>query len=198
MIYRTQPILLLAMGCLTTVLVAFVIVDIQKPLYASLPEILAIPVVHAAATTPPEVAGVHLKIPTIGVDAVVKDMGLTTGGAMAVPDNRVDAGWYRLGTRPGEIGSAVIGGHNVWDAGVGVFARLPELKKGDVASVVDAQGVAISFVVRDTRTYDATDTKTGIFESSSGAHLNLITCSGEWNPVTKSFTKRFVVFTDVM
>lgn len=183
------------------VLVAFVIVDIQKPLYTGWPEILAMPVVHAAAvavTTPPEISGVHLKIPTIGVDAVVKDMGLTTDGAMAVPGNRVDVGWFSLGTRPGDMGSAVIGGHNVWDSGAGVFAHLDQLKKGDVVFVVDTKGASTSFVVRDMRTYDATDNNTGIFDSKSGVHLNLITCSGTFDPLTKSYTKRLVVFMDAI
>jgi len=62
--------------------------------------------------------------------------------------------------------------------------------------IIDASGAPITFVVRDTHTYDATDTNTGIFASESGAHLNLVTCSGDWNPATKNYTKRLVVFTD--
>jgi LPXTG-site transpeptidase (sortase) family protein len=204
MTYRTQPILLVAMSCLTMVLVALVVIDMQKPLYVSLPEILVVPVVYVIQAVPvaetvlPDVPGVHLKIPIINVDAVIKDMGVTAEGAMAVPGNRVDVGWYSLGTRPGQMGSAVIGGHNVWKSGAGAFARLDELKKGDLVSVVDAKGEVTAFVVRDMHTYDATDTKTGIFASKSGAHLNLITCSGAWDSLTKSYTKRLVVFTDVV
>lgn len=139
----------------------------------------------------------RLKIPRIGVDTIIKDMGVTSDGAMAVPDNRVDVGWFSLGTRPGEVGSAVIGGHNRFDSEAGVFVDLDQLEKGDILSVVDAEGISISFVVRDMRTYDATDANTGIFESESGVHLNLITCSGSWDPLTKSSTERLVIFTDV-
>jgi LPXTG-site transpeptidase (sortase) family protein len=140
----------------------------------------------------------HLKIPEIGVDAVIKNMGLTSAGAMAVPSNGVDVGWFSLGTRPGQTGSAVIGAHNIFDSKAGVFARLDQLKVGDVLSVVDAKGVSISFVVSGTRVYDATDTNSGIFQSDSGVHLNLITCVGVVDPITKSSTKRLVIFTDAV
>ncbi len=138
----------------------------------------------------------HIKIDKIGVNAVVKNMGLTPGGAMAVPGNRFEAGLFSLGTHPGEEGSAVLGGHNRWDSAPGVFARLQELQYGDIVTYTDAQGVSIQFIVRETKTYAATDPDSGIFSSESGAHLNLITCSGTFDPVTGSYTTRLVIFTD--
>lgn len=146
----------------------------------------------------PEKLEARLKITKIGVDAAIKDMGVTSGGIMDVPNNLIDVGWFSFGTRPGEIGSAVIGAHNRFSSKPGVFANLDQLVKGDVLSVVDARGVSTSFVVMDIRTYDATDANTGIFESKNGVHLNLITCSGDWNPSTKTYTKRLVIFTDVI
>ena len=151
-----------------------------------------------AKNLPQKLAEAHLLIPRIKVDAIIKDMGLTSGGAMAIPGNRVDVGWFSLGTRPGEVGSAVVGGHNRWDDGTGVFIHLDQLKKGDLLSVVDAKGASTTFMVRDIRSFDALDEHSGIFSSESGVHLNLITCSGTWNPKTKSYTKRLVIFTDVV
>ena len=93
----------------------------------------------------------------------------------------------------------VIGAHNLFNSKPGVFALLSELKKGDVLSVTDTDGTSIYFIVRDIRTYNALDTDTGIFESvDGGIHLNLITCSGAWDPKTKSHTKRLVIFTDAV
>ncbi|MDZ4225333.1 MAG: class F sortase [Candidatus Andersenbacteria bacterium] len=159
------------------------------------------PIKKTAAIVPravQELSAARLIIPRINVDAVIRETGITLEGAMAVPSNRVDVGWYSLGTYPGETGSAVIGGHNRWDGGIAVFDRLDQLEKGDVLSVVNAKGGSTAFVVRDMRTYDATDVNSGIFESDSGAHLNLITCSGAWNPSTNSYTTRYVIFTDVV
>jgi len=143
-------------------------------------------------------ANARLQIPEIGVDVPIKDMGLTPDGAMAVPGNRVEVGWYSLGTRPGQTGSAVIGAHSRWASKPGIFAHLDQLRKGDTLSVIDANGTTILFVVRDIRTYDATDTETGIFQSQSGIHLNLITCSGAWEPSMKTYATRLVIFTDAV
>jgi len=139
----------------------------------------------------------HLLIPKISLNAIIKDEGMTPGGAMAVPDNNLDVGWFSIGTRPGEIGSAVIGGHNRWDNNAGVFGRLSELQKGDVLTVVDAKGFSTSFTVSATRLYDPTDNGKTIFDSLTGSHLNLITCSGIWDKKTKSYSKRLVIFTDL-
>jgi hypothetical protein len=54
---------------------------------------------------------VRLKIPSIGVDARIKPVGLTADGAMDVPAGPADVAWFDLGPRPGEIGSAVVAGH---------------------------------------------------------------------------------------
>ncbi|MDR3558398.1 MAG: class F sortase [Candidatus Pacebacteria bacterium] len=164
---------------------------------------LLVPTALAAVVHEPLVPNLspeaRLEIPKIGVDAVIKDMGLTPDGAMAVPSNQVDVGWFSLGTRPGDRGSAVIGGHNSWASKPGAFARLDQLQKGDIVSVIDAKGATTSFAVRDIRTYDARDTDTSdIFQSESGIHLNLITCSGDWDPLTKSTTTRLVIFTDIV
>jgi hypothetical protein len=52
----------------------------------------------------------HLVIPDIKVNASVRAMGLDEG-RMAVPNNFTDIGWYKLGSKPGEQGSAVMGAH---------------------------------------------------------------------------------------
>lgn len=174
----------------------------QKPTESQLTLTLSVPVKPAA--TPVKLAPKkiiresRLLIPRINVDTNIKNMGLTSDGAMAVPDSNSSVGWYSLGTRPGEVGSAVIGGHNRWNKRAAVFVRLDQLVKGDLVSIVDAQGVSMSFVVRETRTYNPTDDGTSVFLSKSGAHLNLITCSGVWDPSTQSYTTRLVVFTDAI
>ncbi len=175
-------------------------VVIQTPAEAVVPEQASIAAIIVPKIIPEAIvkpAQARILIPSINVNAAIKDMGLTPEGAMAVPDSNVDTGWFSYGTRPGETGSAVIGGHNDWNNAAGVFYRLEELSIGDVITVVDAQGVSTLFVVRETRMYNPTDDATGIFTSASGAHLNVITCSGVFDATTNSYTKRFVVFADL-
>ncbi len=141
---------------------------------------------------------VRLNIPGIHVDSAVEYVGLTPQGAVGIPKDPDNAAWYNLGPRPGEIGSAVITGHINWYYGaIGVFADLHKVKPGDRIVVRDDKGVDISFVVRETRSYDAAAQAIDVFISNDGkAHLNLITCEGVWDSGSQQYTKRLVVFAD--
>ena len=141
---------------------------------------------------------VRLEIPIINVDATVEYVGLTSDGAMGVPKGPAEVGWFKLGPHPGEIGSAVIAGHSGWKNNrPAVFDNLNKLKKGDKIYVIDEKGITVTFVVNEFRNYDPEANATDVFSSSDGkAHLNLITCEGVWNKVTKSRSKRLVVFTN--
>ena len=140
---------------------------------------------------------VRLIIPVIGVNAKIQYVGVTPEGTMAVPSNATDVGWFKLGPRPGEKGSAVIAGHLDKENGeAGVFINLYKLKKGDKLYTEDGRGTSITFVVQESRTYDpgyAND----VFSGTGSAHLNLITCDGVWDGTKKSYSKRLVVFADI-
>ena len=137
----------------------------------------------------------RLKIPKINVDAAVEFVALAPDGAMDVPKDQKDVAWFELGPRPGENGSAVMAGH--YGAKASVFDNLYKLRKGDKLYVEDDKGAVVSFVVRENRRYDPNADASGVFGSSDGkAHLNLVTCEGIWNKISKSYPKRLVVFTD--
>jgi len=140
---------------------------------------------------------VRLKISAINVNAGIQYVGVTSNGAMEVPNNTVDVGWFNLGPRPGETGSAVIAGHFDGQNGeAGVFTNLNKLKKGDKLYVDYGNRKSIIFVVRESRIYNpgyADD----VFSSSDGIHLNLVTCDGVWDGTKKSYSKRLVIFADI-
>ena len=137
-------------------------------------------------------------IPSIGVDAVVINVGLTTKGALKVPADIAEAGWYQQGPLPGDNGDAVLTGHVVGPTGkLGVFSQLEKLQPGDTMTVRDAIGNSVSFVVRELHSYNAKDSVPTIFFSSDHqSHLNIITCS-DWDAKQHVYTKRLVIFTDV-
>lgn len=141
---------------------------------------------------------VRLSIPKINVDAMVEQVGFTSEWAMAVPKDHTNAAWFDLGPLPGERGSAVIAGHYGWRDGLpAVFDGLYKLQAGDKLYVEDEKGLINTFVVRTLRTYGESEAVPDVFSSSDGkAHLNLITCGGVWNQITKSYPSRLVVFTD--
>ena len=152
------------------------------------------------AIVPIETTGlpVRLEVPSLSVNATIKPVGLTVDGDMAIDNSIKDVAWYQLGPKPGEIGSAVIAGHYGWKDGVpSVFNGLHTLKAGDTLVVHDKDATETVFVVTSMRRYNPEDDATAVFTSNDGiAHLNLITCEGEWNNKQQTYSQRLVVFTN--
>jgi len=141
----------------------------------------------------------RLKIPSIAVDAAILSVGLAPDGSMDTPKQAAEVAWFNLGEKPGDLGSAVITGHyGSWKNGdSSVFDNLHKLKKDDRIYIEDDKGAVVSFVVRESRSYDPTADATDVFSSDDErSHLNLITCEGIWSEDVKSFSKRLVVFAD--
>nr|BBH92471.1 class F sortase [Thermogemmatispora argillosa] len=145
---------------------------------------------------------VHLRIPAIGVDAAIEPVGVTASGELAVPARQPwdDVGWYQLGPRPGERGSAVIDGHLDRPGGApAVFWRLRELQPGASVQVLDAQGRWRSFRVRSLAFYPPAGAPLQqIFADTSGRYLNLITCAGDWIASEHQTRLRLVVYTTLI
>lgn len=140
---------------------------------------------------------VRLTIPAINVSAAIQYLGVTPNGIMDVPTNSTDAGWFKLGPRPGEKGSAVIDGHFDGPNGVpGVFTNLHKLKPGDKMTIEDDNGTKMTFIVRESRNYNPGYAEE-VFSRNDTAHLNLITCYGSWDSTKNSYSKRLVVFADL-
>jgi LPXTG-site transpeptidase (sortase) family protein len=141
---------------------------------------------------------VHLIIPVINVDANIQPLGVDANGEMEMVENTIDVGWFEPGSKPGEKGSAVMAGHlDGRNSETGVFSNLDKLKPGDKLYVEDNKGLLRAFVVRESRVYDPGYAEE-VFSSNDKAHLNLITCDGSWDGSKKSYTKRLVVFTDLI
>ena len=143
---------------------------------------------------------VRLKIPKIKVDAAIDAMGRKQNGDMEAPKGGIDVGWYKVGARPGNNGTAVMAGHyGQWANGDGsVFDDLNKLQKGDNVYVEDEHGLTATFVVRESKMYQSGQDAPSVFDYASDgkAYLNLITCQGDWNESQKSYSDRLVVFTD--
>src|SRR3989344_3987381 len=142
----------------------------------------------------------QLKIYSIGVDAIVQQVGLNKKGEMGIPTNYVDVAWYKEGPRPGAPGSAVIDGHldgrNTKEA---VFYDLEKLKDGDLVEVLDDKGKIFQFRVYDKKVYNYASSTPEVFTSDgSKMLLNLITCTGDWIAASKIYTQRVVIFTEMV
>jgi len=138
-----------------------------------------------------------LSIESIGVSAPVESVGVL-GNAMAVPMIADNVGWYDLGTRPGDTGSAVLAGHVNWMGGQdAVFTNLKAIQIDDIVSVTDNYGVTHDFIVRDIKRYPVDADTSEVFSSNDGlARLNLITCDGLWSVAKGTHDSRLVIFTE--
>jgi sortase (surface protein transpeptidase) len=139
----------------------------------------------------------RLLIPTLEVDASVMAVSVDDEGNMAAPETAWDTTWYAPGPRPGELGSAVISGH-VDFAGVGpaVFWWLRSLSAGDAVWVIGHNGSYRRFVVEEIAVYRLDQVPlVRIFATNDGIRLNLVTCAGNFDPVSRNYDQRVVVYT---
>lgn len=148
----------------------------------------------------PQGLPIRLKIPVIGVDSAIEDALITPDGRMDVPAGSVNVAWFALGPHPGQVGSAVIGGHYGISNGVPfVFYNLDKLKIGDKIYIEDDKGDTLAFIVRSTSSFERSANATDVFESNDGlVHLNIITCEGVWNAINGTYPQRLVVFSDLI
>lgn len=148
----------------------------------------------------PQGLPMRLKIPIIGVDSAIEDALITNDGRMDVPQGSTNVAWFALGPHPGQVGSAVIGGHfGIRNNLPFVFYDLDKLKVGDKVYIENDKGETLAFQVRSIKLFERDADATTVFTSDDGlAHLNLITCEGLWNRVNDTYPLRRVVFTDAV
>lgn len=137
-----------------------------------------------------------LEIPAIGVRAEgLVDLGLTSSGAMEVPDGAATAGWFSLSPVPGEPGPSVVAAHVDYDKVPGVFARLHEMKVGDTAVVTRSDGTPVRFTAYRVERFAKTAFPTqDVYGNTAGPELRLITCGGSFDQGSGHYRDNVVVF----
>lgn len=145
----------------------------------------------------PAVAPLRLAIPGIGVDTRLVRLGLNEDGTVEVPTVAATAGWFRLGTVPGQRGSSVILGHVDSVDGPAVFADLSTLGLTDRVEVVLSDDSLVTFAVTGVETYANSDFPAERVYAGTrrGRELNLVTCGGEYDPDRGGYQSNVVVFT---
>lgn len=138
---------------------------------------------------------VRVRIPELGVDHEVIDVGLAADGTMQVPRGPDPIGWYDRSPTPGEIGPAVLIGHLTWNGTDGVFRRLADLRHRDLVHVERVDGSAATFAVTRIAQYSQERFPTArVYGNTTASELRLITCSGEYDATNGSFEDNTVVF----
>lgn len=146
-----------------------------------------------------EAAGepVRLRIPAVGIDAVVERTGRDSEGKVDVPKIARNVAWFNESALPGQAGkTSVVSGHLDDPYGPAVFYKVRMLVPGDEVEVTYESGKRFVFVVeaKERYAFDRAPVQK-IFGSTARRMLNLITCDGAWNSGQANYNLRLVVYT---
>jgi sortase (surface protein transpeptidase) len=138
---------------------------------------------------------VRVEIPRIGVASSLDRLGRAPDGTIQEPTRWGVAGWYAPGTRPGDLGSAVILGHVDSKRGPAVFFRLRELRQGDAVTIGRADGSSVRFVVQRTEQHPKDRFPTDdVYYPTLTPALRLVTCGGEFDATVGRYRSNLIVF----
>lgn len=141
------------------------------------------------------VAPIRVMAPSIGVDAAVDPLGLTTQGEMDVPTDFARVGWYEGSVTPGDAGVSVLAGHRDDADGPAVFYRLDRLKPGEEIQVQRSDGGTARYLVGEVKVFAKDQFPTDqVFGTAAGPGLRLITCVGRFDRKNRTYLDNLVVY----
>lgn len=141
---------------------------------------------------------VRLRIPSIGVNSTLIDLGLQSDGTLEVPPQATPAGWFSHSPTPGELGPAVIAGHVSWNSDSGVFVDLHRLSAGSKVFVDREDGSTAVFRIVSLGAVDKDQFPTeAVYGNIDYAGLRLITCA-DFDGRTGKYTDNFVAFAQLV
>ncbi|MEE1937916.1 class F sortase [Streptomyces sp. TRM 70361] len=140
----------------------------------------------------------RVDIEAAGVHARIVERGLDSEGAVRPPpmDTPGVVGWYRDGPEPGTEGAALLVGHVDTDRGPAVFHRLASVRPGDRVRVTRADGTVAEFTAEDVSVAERADfdpARVYGARRAGRAELRLITCTGDFDRDSRSYTANLVV-----
>lgn len=142
-------------------------------------------------TSPPY----RVVIPRLGVDSLLENLAVTPNGMLAAPRDFQRAGWFTSGTRPGDVGPAVVAGHVDSRAGPAVFFRLSELRAGDRVTIVRRDGSRVHYDVDRLQRFAKNAFPTEqVYGPTALPELRLITCAGYFDRTTGHYVDNLVVW----
>jgi len=124
----------------------------------------------------------HLEIPAIALNFPV-----VLVDNQHLPRIRL-VGWFFRSAFPGTAGNLVLVGH--LDGPAQTFGRLSELRNGAEIRVETAKATYVYTV--DTSSV-VLSSDVGVLAPTTDPVVTLITCAGDWNPVTRTYDRRLVV-----
>ncbi|MDQ0779287.1 sortase (surface protein transpeptidase) [Streptomyces aurantiacus] len=158
--------------------------DKAAPAAADSPAAVGSPSPGAAGAERPAAVPTKVSIPSIGITSSLMKLGLNADRTVEVPpaEKGMTAGWYVGGSVPGEVGPAVIIGHNDTRFGKAVFHDLGKITKGADITVTDSRGASARFTVTGTQSVSKNSFPTEkVYGPTDERALRLVTCDGDFD-----------------
>jgi Sortase domain len=130
---------------------------------------------------------VEVTIPSVGLRAPVRPVGVARDGQMQLPADPAVLGWYRFGPAPASPtgGSVVLAGHlDSNEFGLGPLVRLREVDLGSTITVATRGGEMLDYTVLRVQRFDRQRLPAELFGRTGRELLRLITCGGAYDPET--------------
>jgi len=143
----------------------------------------------------PAPAPTSLTVAGTAIDMPVVPGGVSTAGAMEIPDVFDRAAWYRFGPAPGAAeGAAVIAGHIDTTSDRAPFSALKSLPAGTIIRVGRDGAPSLSYRVVGVELM-AKDRFDGasLFRRSGPHELKLVTCGGKWLDERMDYSDNVIV-----
>lgn len=142
-----------------------------------------VPIRQATPTPAEEIPDpVRVTVEGTGIELEVIPVGQEPNGAMTLPDNHYQAGWYRFGPAPGSSrGSAVLAAHVDSRTEQLPIAGLDEVPAGTPVTVTRSDGSVLRYATENVRNIPkAALTEFDLFDRDGAPRLELVTCGGKW------------------
>lgn len=155
----------------------------------------------AEAEIPEGVAPVLFQIPDYGVEAPIES-GAITDGVMTDPSGPWVIKWYTDLGRLGQGTNVVVSGHvDYYTVGAAVLwtVKEPGLAPGQLISMTGEDGTVFQYAVEWSQLFNvATELTPEVIQNDIVNHtgyeaLTIVTCGGEFDPVTSSYYSRIIV-----
>jgi LPXTG-site transpeptidase (sortase) family protein len=139
----------------------------------------------------------YIDIPSLKVHTRVLSEGVDSKGALQVPWNIYDTGWYSSSAQPGQLGAMLIDGHSGIGGLHGSFYELSSLTSGDSITITRGDGQTFTYTVVKVQVVDVDSVNMSSMVVSADPTkpgLNLISCAGEQIPGTDELNQRAMVY----
>lgn len=143
------------------------------------------------------IAPQRVRIPRIGVDAAVIDLGINPDGSLEVPSDFGLTGWFTGRAVPGEVGPSIVVGHVDSRSGPAVFYRLRDLDVGDLVQIERSDGLDAWFRVSEVVLVEKDEFPTeAVYGATDESALRLITCGGSFDSDERSYLGNLIVYAE--